>query len=169
MTRNRFVRLLSHLVSGPWTIRRSFPDTALDSIEMAIASGEQSHAAEVRVAIEHSFSPWAIVVDVVSPRERALDVFGDLRVWDTEDNNGILIYVLLADQAVEIVADRGANRTIPQAVWDKACELMHDAFQYGSFDEGVIEAVRFLNSELAGAYPPGDQNPNELPNRPTIL
>ena len=169
MSENRISRLFRHLVSGPWSIRRCFPVEALDAIERVVAEGERAHSAELRIAVEHSFDFWTVLFENLGPRERALDVFGDLRVWDTEDNNGILVYILLADHAVEVVADRGANRQIDQAVWDKGCELMHDAFQYGSYEEGVSEAIRYLNQELATVYRPGDHNPDELPNRPAIL
>lgn len=166
---SRAIRLLRHLGSGPWSVRRCFPDEAMNAIEQEVASGELRHQAELRVAVEHSFGAGTILFGGLTARERALDVFGDLRVWDTEQNNGILIYILLADHAVEIIADRGANRLVPAGAWDKACELMQTAFQFERYDQGVVEAVRYLNDELSTVYPVSGANPNELPNRPTVL
>lgn len=166
---NRLSRLFAHLITGPWSIRRSFPGAALDRVEQAIGQGESTHSAELRVAVEHSFSLWTILVNALPPRERAIDVFSLLRVWDTEQNNGVLVYILLADQDVEIIADRGAAARIEQAVWDNACEIMRKSFQYGKFEEGTIKAVDYLNRELSVVFVPGSVNQNELPNRPVIL
>jgi hypothetical protein len=161
--------MFAHLVSGPWSIRRSFPGDALDHVEQAVERGETQHSAELRVAVEHSFNFRSLLLDPLAPRERAIDVFSLLRVWDTEQNNGVLIYILLADQDVEIIADRGAAARIEQAVWDKACEIMRESFQYGKFEEGTVNAIDYLNKELALVFVPGATNPNELPNRPAIL
>ncbi len=166
---NRLSRLFAHLITGPWSIRRSFPGEALDRVEQAIEQGESTHSAELRVAVEHSLSLWTVLINALAPRERAIDVFSLLRVWDTEQNNGVLIYVLLADQDVEIIADRGAAARIEQTVWDNACEIMRKSFQYGKFEQGTIEAVNYLNKELAVVFVPGTNNSNELPNRPVIL
>jgi uncharacterized membrane protein len=114
--------------------------------------------------------PLAQVLRRTPPRHRALEVFGALRVWDTEGNNGVLIYVLLADHAVEIIADRSAARAIPQAQWDEIARSMSAAFARGAYREGAIEAVVRLNALLAAAFPAdGRDNPDELPNRPAVL
>jgi uncharacterized membrane protein len=102
-----------------------------------------------------------------SARERAVTVFGKLRVWDTEHNNGVLIYLLLAERAIEIVADRGLTRHVPQAQWDTLLATMRGAFAAGRFEEGLAQAVDAVDALLAQhfALAPGQRNPNELPNR----
>ena len=105
----------------------------------------------------------------MTPRQRALELFGLLRVWDTELNTGILIYVLLADRAVEIVADRGIAATVPQADWDALCRTTESLFREGRYADGslaIIEGAAHLLDRHFPARPPG---PNELPNQPLLL
>ncbi len=158
-----------HVTTGPWTTRRLFPSSALDRIEAVIGAGERRHSAELRVAIEDSLGWDDVLVADMQPRERAIEVFADLGVWDTEANNGVLVYLLLADHHVEILADRGANRALDPGVWNHACRLIHDAFAQDRYEQGVVAALDHLNDALAAVYPPGDRNPDELRNRPAIL
>jgi len=166
--RNRLARLWRHLWCERATVRRRFPAALLTEVEQRIAAGETRHAAEVRVAIEASLGLPA-VWSRMTPRERALEVFGALRVWDTEDNNGVLIYVLLADQTVEIVADRSAARAVSDAQWRAITEAMIRAFRAGRYRDGLLGAIDELESRLAEVFPASGHNPDELPNRPALL
>jgi uncharacterized membrane protein len=166
---NRFRRLWRHLTTDHADLKRTVGAAALDAIEAAVGAGERDHSAELRVAFEPAL-PLQDVLRRMPPRQRALEVFGALRVWDTEGNNGVLIYVLLADRAVEIIADRSAARAIPQAEWDDIARSMSAAFARGEFREGVGAAVVRLNALLSQAFPAnGADNPDELPNRPAML
>jgi uncharacterized membrane protein len=112
--------------------------------------------------------PVARVLAKLSPRERALEIFGLLRVWDTEDNNGVLVYLLLADRDVEIVADRGIHRHVGDAAWQDVCSRMETAFRDGRYEEGALAGVEAISDLLARAFPRGDGS-NELPNRPIVI
>ena len=167
-TRNRVVRLWRHLWCDRATVRRRFPGALLSEVERRIADGEVRHGAEVRVAVEASLgvpTVWART----TPRQRALEVFGALRVWDTEDNNGVLIYVLLADQAVEIVADRAAARAASDAQWQAITTQMTRAFRAGQYRDGLLGALDQLEALMSDAFPATGHNPDELPNRPALL
>ncbi len=165
----RLLRGARHLASGPWVVRNHFPSGALDRIEAVVADGEQKHSAEIRIVIEGSLSFSEVVWQNRQPRERALDLFADLHVWDTESNNGILIYLLLADRDVELVADRGANSSLPSGIWDQAVAIVRESCQAGKFESGVVNAVQFLNEALVSAFPAEGRNPDELPNRPAVI
>ena len=166
---NRLRRLWRHLTTDHADMRRMVGESALDAIEAAVHQGEAGHTAELRVAFEPAL-PLGRVLRRMAPRHRALEVFGALRVWDTEGNNGVLIYVLLADRAVEIIADRSAARAIPQTQWDELARSMSAAFARNAYREGAIDAVVRLNALLAAAFPAdGRDNPDELPNRPAVL
>lgn len=165
---SRFRRMIRHLLHDRRNLRRAFPPAVLDRIEQCVVDGERRHGAELRIAIEAALPPgraWS----GFPPRERALEVFSALRVWDTEGDNGVLLYVLLADHAVEIVADRAAVRAIPQAAWSEVAQALAQAYRNGRFLEGTVAAVEQLDALLAEAFPPGERNPDELPNRPVML
>lgn len=164
----RMLRLLRHLHVHRGHLARAFPERALEQIEQAVVEGERRHSAELRLAIEASL-PLGRVLAGVSARARAIEVFGSLRVWDTEGNNGVLIYVLLADHAVEIVADRAAARAIPDEQWRAAADAMVRAYRDEDFADGTVAAISRLDALLAQAFPPGQRNPDELPNRPAVL
>ncbi len=167
--RNRWARLWRHLSTDHHDLRRVISTAVLDAIEAAVKAGEGSHTAEIRVAFEPALSPGDVWRRMRS-RDRALEVFGSLRVWDTENNNGVLIYVLLADQSVEIVADREASRRIAQADWDQLARDMGQAFARGDYAPGTVSAIRRLNELLAREFPAdGRDNPDELPDRPALL
>jgi uncharacterized membrane protein len=161
-------RLWRHLVTDPRAVRRVFPEASLLAIEQAIAAGEARHAGQVCVAIEAALPP-ARVLGQLSPRERALEVFGLLRVWDTEENNGVLLYLLLADRDVEIVADRGIHRAVGDAVWQDICSALEARFRAGRCGDGVVDAVTRISDVLAGAFPRTHAGVNELPDRPALL
>ena len=166
--RDRLLRLVRHLACDRRDVRRAFPPEALSRIERRVAEGEQRHGAEIRIAIEASLGPHRVWSGTAS-RDRALEVFGLLGVWDTEQNNGVLIHVLLADRAVEIVADRAAARAIEAQEWQGIAEAMTEAFRRGAFVDGVLDALARLEPQLAQAFPGGERNPDELPNRPAML
>ena len=161
-------RLLRHVRTDRRDLGRAFPPQALERIEQGVVAGERRHSAELRLALEASL-PLGRVLAGDSARARALEVFGNLRVWDTEHNNGVLLYVLYADHAVEIVADRAAARAIPEQEWRAVADTLAGAFRRGDQVEGLLAAVARLDELLAHAFPPGTDNPDELPNRPVML
>jgi uncharacterized membrane protein len=165
-------RLIRHVVAPHWRTRMLFPKATLDAIEAAVARAERTHAGEIRFAVETSLAPLHILNEM-SPRARALDVFARLRVWDTEHNNGVLIYVQLADRDVEIVADRGFRGAVGPADWEAVCRLMEEHFRAGRFQAGSIAGVDAVGTLLARHFPPGPGQPvsihNQLPDRPTLL
>ena len=168
----QFGRLLRHSAATHWRTRMLFPKATLDAIEQAIGRAEQTHAGEIRFAIETSLAPQHILNGVGS-RARALEVFAHLRVWDTELNNGVLIYVQLADRSVEIVADRGLQGRVSAAEWQAVCRLMEEHFRAGRFQIGSIAGVDAIGNLLTRHFPPNPrqsaQSHNELPDRPTLL
>lgn len=165
--RSRLARFWRHLWIGDWQLRRAFTGPVLDAIEASIGAGERRHGAELRFVVEARLAPRAVLTGI-SPRDRAAALFSELGVWETEHNNGVLVYVLFADRAVEIVADRGARARIDPVVWEAACATMTSAFARSSFRDGCLRAIEQLNDALAGAFPPGPDNPDELPNRPFL-
>ena len=134
----RLKRFARHLATDHYSVRRKFPRDALARIEAAISAGEKSHAGQVRFVVEAAL-PLALVLARQTPRERALDVFGRLRIWDTEGNSGVLVYLLLADRRVEIVADRGIDRVVGDAEWHSICRSMESAFRERRFAERMGE------------------------------
>jgi uncharacterized membrane protein len=162
-------RFFRHLATDHGDARRAFPSSALSRIESAIAEGERRHRGQVRVAIEASL-PLARVLRHVAPRARALEVFGALSVWDTEENCGVLVYLLLADRDVEIVADRGIHAKVGDEAWAAICREMETAFRQRRFDEGVVAGITRINALLAEHFPrTGAAGVNELPDRPVFL
>jgi uncharacterized membrane protein len=162
---NRFWR---HLFTDDADARRTFSTATMDRIERAIVAGEATHRGQVCVAVEPAL-PLGRVVRKLSPRERALEVFGLLRVWDTEENNGVLVYLLLADHDVEIVADRGIHARVGESAWEEICQRMEQAFRDGRFADGVEQGVRDVSALLAEHFPGGGEDRDELPNRPVVL
>jgi len=162
-------RLAMHIVTDHASARRRFSTTELDAIEGAIAAGEARHRGQVCVAIEASL-PLARVLSKVSPRDRSLEVFGLARVWDTEDNCGVLLFVLLADRDVEIVADRGIHAKVGDEAWEAICRRMEAAFAQRRFGEGLAAGVAEVNALLERHFPrDGRAGANELANRPLLL
>ncbi len=162
-------RLIRHAASTQWRTRMMFPGSTLDAIEQAITRAEKAHAGEIRFAIETALTPQHILHGA-APRARALEVFAHLRVWDTEHNNGVLIYVLLADRDVEIVADRGFEGRVSPADWEAVCRLMEEHFRAGRFEAGSIAGVDAVGALLMRHFPKGSApSHNQLPDRPTLL
>jgi uncharacterized membrane protein len=161
-------RLLRHLLTDRWAVRRAFPPVAMRAIEKAIGEEERRHDGELRFAVEASL-PIAELLRGVRSRERAIECFGRLRVWDTEHNSGVLIYLLLADRRVEIVADRGIHSRVGTAAWEAICGEMQQEFARGQFERGAVMGVRAISDLLATHFPPSGDSRNELPDRPLVL
>lgn len=161
-------RAFRHLFASRWRTRRRFSDEVDAAIEQAIRAAEARTSGEIRFVIETALEPAAALRDY-QPRERAHEVFAQFRVWDTELRNGVLIYVLVADRDVEIVADRGAAAAIPSAGWDSATKAMEEHFRAGRFREGAIAGVDAVANLLAKPFPARAGNRDELPNQPSLL
>jgi uncharacterized membrane protein len=168
----RLARLIRHATSTHWRARMLFPASTLDAIEQAVGRAEQTHQGEIRFAIETALPPLEVLADL-APRRRALDVFAQLGVWDTERNNGVLIYVELADRVVEIVSDRGLASQVKQAEWESVCRMMEEHFRAGRFKAGSIAGVDAVGTLLARHFPAVSPLPgragNQLPDRPILL
>ena len=164
---NRWLRLLKHRRLDEGDARKLVDAAALKRIEDRVAASEARHTGEIRVCIEAGL-PLSYLRREATARERAVAMFGKLRVWDTENNNGVLIYLLLADHAIEIVADRGLSRHADAAHWQRVVAAMKGAFQSGQFEAGLNQAVDAVDAVLTQHFSlaAGEANPNELPNEP---
>ncbi|MCC5814490.1 MAG: TPM domain-containing protein [Leptospira sp.] len=161
-------RFFKHSFISPWSVKKYFPAKSMERITAVISDSEKRHDAEIVFAIEPSIPPFAALKGY-SARERSIDVFSNLRVWDTEANNGVMIYLLLADHDIEIVADRGVNRLAGAEYWEDVCHKMEERFRKGEFLEGVIEGIETITKLLEVHYPKTKGNANELPNKPVIV
>lgn len=163
-------RTLRHLLTTPGAVRRAFPEEALVRIRAAIAASEAAHSGEIRFAVEAAL-PWSYLRRDAPARERAQMIFSKLRVWDTAHNNGVLIYVELADHQIEIVADRGIGTHVTAQEWTHIAASMRERFRSRAFEAGAIEGVQAVGALLARHYPlaDGERNPNELPDHPAVL
>ena len=161
-------RLWTHLFTPG--AEAHFPAAAMDRIAQAIALGETVHSGEVCFAVEAAL-PWREVLGDADPRQRALDAFARLRVWDTAANNGVLVYLLLADHRIEIVADRGLAGRVSDAQWRGVCQLMEGRLRAGEYVDGVVAGIEATSDLLARHFPrePGHVDEDELPNRPVFL
>jgi uncharacterized membrane protein len=161
-------RIGKHLLEHHWRARRIFPKRVLAAIEQAIKAGETTHSGQVRFVVEGALDGAPLFRDQHA-RERALDLFSQLRIWDTAHNNGVLIYLLLADRRVEIIADRGIDAKVGAAGWEKICKAMETDFRHGNFEAGVIKGIDAVSRELAAHFPKHGVGPNELPDAPVVL
>jgi len=164
------MRFLSHLVLPSAVLRLRFPRDVLDEIEHAIAESETRHRAEIRFAIEVALDV-ATLRRVATPRDRALEVFAELRVWDTVDSNGVLVYVLIAERDVEIVADRGFSGRVSDEEWQAVCRVIEHAFREKRWRDGALDGIRTLSTLLEREFPAleGQADRNEHPDRPVVL
>ncbi|MHB0925824.1 MAG: TPM domain-containing protein [Gallionellaceae bacterium] len=163
-----FGRIMRHLSSGRAAVRRAFPPRALDAVERAIRETETRHDGQIRFAIEAALDLSPLLAGQAA-RERAIEVFSELRVWDTEHNNGVLIYLLLADRDVEIVADRGIHARLGAETWEAICREMEAAFRNGQFEAGVLAGIHAVGEHLARHFPARGDKSNEMPDRPVVL
>ena len=161
-------RIGKHLIEHRWRMRRAFSKAALAEIEQAIKAGEATHSGQVRFVVEGALDGRPLFSGQ-SARERALDIFSHLRIWDTAHNNGVLIYLLLADRKVEIVADRGIDAHVGASGWDKICKAMEADFRSDDFAGGVIKGIEAVSRELATYFPKHGPGPNELPDAPVVM
>lgn len=164
----RLKRLLKHLFTPGWLARRVFNTGVLDRLEQAIRDSEPQHGAELRLVIEGELDLHELL-QAVTPRQRAIDLFSRLRVWDTEQNNGVLIYVQCVDRVIEIVADRGVSAKVSQQQWNAVCTRMSLAFRAKQYEIGVLQGMEEVSRLLVQHYPRKDGHGNELPDRPVVL
>lgn len=161
-------RIAAHWMTPQWKISRAFPPQSFAAIEAAIQASETRHSGEVRFAVEAALDGMPLWKDQ-SARVRAIDVFSQLRMWDTERKNGVLIYVLLADRAVEIVCDRGIDARVGAQEWMRICRRMEEAFKEGRYEQGVLDGLEAITQHLVVHFPAREADRNELPNAPVVL
>lgn len=163
-------RIVRHLGTPPWRVRRRFPETSLQTIERAVRDSEQQHTGQICVAIEGALDALPLLRGQTA-NERAVEVFSQLRVWDTADNNGVLIYLLLADRDVEIVADRGIHQRVGAEGWEQVCQTMEAQLRGGDLSAGVLAGIRAVGAYLTTHFPRDSSiaRPDALSDRPAIL
>lgn len=161
-------RFCRHIFSGPWLVGRYFPQAILGNIETAISRSESSHSGEIRFVVEAALHPYDLLHGKTA-RQRAIELFAQLGIWDTQDNSGVLIYLLLADHDIEIVADRGINDRVDPRHWETICHAMESAFKQGRFESGVLTGIAEISQILQREFPAVAQNKNELPDTPIVL
>ncbi|MEO8319322.1 MAG: TPM domain-containing protein [Bradyrhizobium sp.] len=161
-------RIGKHLLHHHWWKKRYFPPKVLAAIEAAIKAGEATHSGQVRFVVEGALD-GAPLFRNQSARERALDLFGQLRIWDTANNNGVLIYLLLADRNVEIVADRGIDAKVGTVGWEQICAAMEVDFKAQNFEGGAIKGIEAVSRALAAHFPRSGGGVNELPDAPVVI
>ena len=161
-------RFWRHIAMTPAKARRAFPREAREAIAGAIAEHEKRHRGELRFVVEAELGTLALLRDV-APRARAVELIPKLGVDRTQERTGVLVYVLLADQRVEIVADQGIAAKVATAEWQAACALMQDAFRAGRFQEGSVAGVKAISALLETHFPAAGENANELPDQPVML
>jgi uncharacterized membrane protein len=170
---SRIRRFVKHLWLDQSDTRRAIGPAALQRLREAVATSERRHSGEIRIFVEAGLPLAAVLHSAPTAqlvRQRALALFGELRVWDTASNNGVLIYLLLAERKIEIVADRGLNDLVDAKTWQSLVARMSGAFATGRFEEGLTEALAAVSSLLEQHFPltSGQSNPNELPDTPVL-
>jgi len=161
-------RWLVHALMPPWRWRLAFPKATLDAIAQTIRQSESQHSGELRFVVENTLAGHKLWRGM-SARQRGLELFAQLGVWDTEANSGVLIYLLLADREVHIIADRGIAKKVAQAHWNTIAETMQAAFAKGDFTGGSLAGIGQISRLLAEHFPASSNNPNELSDYPTII
>ena len=161
-------RFWRHVVMTPAAARRAFPKSTLEAIQRAVAEQEKRHRGEIRFVVEAELTTAQLRAGLTS-RRRAAVLFGQLNVWDTAERTGVLVYVMLADRNVEILADRGISAVIEPATWQAICDDMAGAFREGRFEAGSIQGIEAIAARLAQHFPATSDNRNELPDRPVML
>jgi uncharacterized membrane protein len=161
-------RIGKHLLAHNWRVRRIFTPEVLATIERTIQDGEATHSGQVRFVVEGALDGKPLFRDQPA-RERALDIFSKLRIWDTAHNNGVLIYLLFADHKVEIIADRGIDSKVGHAGWETICKAMETDFKAGNFAGGVVRGIEAVSRQLAAHFPKHGRGTNELPDAPVVM
>lgn len=168
MLLKRLARIWKHRWLDESDTRRAIPADLVERLTRRVAASERRHTGEIRIYVEAGL-PLSYLWADATPRERAVAMFGKLRVWDTEQNNGVLIYLLLAEHAIEIVADRGLSRHVPHAQWQAVVDRMSAAFREKRFEDGLTQALEEVSALLVKHFPlEGAANPNELPDEPML-
>lgn len=167
---SRLARLWRHRWVDEAEVRRALPPDVLERLERRVGASERRHSGEIRICVEAGL-PMSYLWRDANPRERAITLFGKLRVWDTEHNNGVLIYLLLAEHAIEIVADRGIDSRVSDEDWAAMAQRMGAAFREGRFEDGLTQALEEVSALLVEHFPlaEGGADRNELPNALVIL
>jgi uncharacterized membrane protein len=161
-------RIATHLLLTHRQVNRAFPRQTLTAIEQAIKASESAHVGEIRFAVEGALHSTPLLRGQ-SARERAIEVFSQLRIWDTEHNNGVLLYLLLADRDVEIVADRGLHAKVGTQGWEPICRKMEAAFKQADYEGGVVRGIQATTQHLMKHFPARGGTRNELPDKPVLL
>jgi hypothetical protein len=161
-------RLLTHAMAMPWQTRRAFSKTVCDAIEKSITDSEQQHFGEIRFVVEGQMDGFHLWHGCTA-RQRAIELFSHLGVWDTEHNSGVLVYVLFAERQIEIVADRGISSRVQQDEWDSICQLMGMEFRRSDFGAGSVAGLKRITELLIQHFPGTQKNRNELTNKVTLL
>jgi uncharacterized membrane protein len=166
----RLQRIFRHRWLDESDTRRAIPPDMAERLAQRVAASEQRHSGELRIYVEAGL-PFSYLWRDATPRERALAMFGKLRVWDTEHNNGVLIYLLLAEHAIEIVADRGIDSRVDDVEWAAMAQRMGSAFREDRFEDGLTQALEEMSALLVEHFPLGENEPdtNELPDEPVVL
>ena len=162
------MRVWSHLLASRASLARRFPSHALTAIEEAIEASEKLHRAEIRVAIEVALDLRALW-RIKAARQRALEMFTELEVWNTRERSGVLIYMLLAERDVEIVADLGLDGRVEQSEWLRVCTIIEREFAAGHWRDGVLRGIEAASVLLTREFPATEPNPNEQQNRPAVF
>jgi uncharacterized membrane protein len=161
-------RVGRHLLEHRWRLRRIFTPEVLAAIEAAIKASEATHSGQIRFVVEGALDGAPLFRNQPA-RERALDIFSRLRIWDTAHNNGVLIYLLLADRDFEIIADRGIDAKVGSAGWEKICADMEAEFRRSNFEAGVIKGIEAVSRQLATHFPRHGTGATELPDAPVVI
>ncbi|MDQ0037138.1 putative membrane protein [Variovorax boronicumulans] len=163
-------RIWRHRWTDEAAVRRVLPADVMQRLAARVAASERRHSGEVRICVEAGL-PMSYLWRHAPPRERAVTLFGKLRVWDTEHNNGVLIYLLLAEHAIEIVADRGIDSRVDDAEWAAMAQRMGAAFREGRFEDGLTQALEEMSALLVVHFPLAEDeaDTNELPDEPVVL
>ena len=173
---NKLKTITRHLWLDADDSHSAIPPDMLKRLSQRVLASERRHSGEVRICVEASLpASYVLRLDSNTPigalsRQRAVMMFGKLRVWDTEHNNGVLIYLLLAERAIEIIADRGLSNRVPSAQWTSMVQRMGNAFREGRFEDGLTQALEEVSALLVQHFPlaPGEDNRNELPDDPVL-
>jgi uncharacterized membrane protein len=161
---------IKHLWLDAADARRAIGAEGLKRLEQAVQASEARHLGELRLCVEGGLSLPALWRRQTA-RQRAVEVFSHCRVWDTEHNNGVLIYVLLAERRLEILADRGLHGKVPASVWQDMAERLSQALHAGDVEAGLTRATAEVGALLKAHFPATarQRNPNELPDAVVLL
>lgn len=161
-------RIVRHLAMSQSQLNRAFGQAALATIEQAVTASEITHMGEIRFVVEGALDGMPLLRGQ-TPRERAVALFSLLQMWNTEHNTGVLIYLLLADRAVEIIADRGIHAKAGLHYWTAICQDMEAAFKAGDFETGAVCGIEAVTRQLVAHFPVSALNANELPDKPLVI